>query len=301
MFRPRGRKIFRPRSVARPESENPATAIPFTAITRQERNTIMKPCCFDELPHQLTLRNRHAQRLAWRLGLSPKPARRFGTEDLPPTLCQRVVAAERRLALAQMRLFLDALERGDEVLFVTVCRPEWTCDKGKLTPALIQEVRNWMSRRARNLSRHGRQRMLGFVDIAWNDRTAVNQASHWSVHAHVLIVIEGCQRGSSRLCRAAFRCSSDGERVNTPVMVKRLKTELDVLVVGQYNSRALLLEHHQRRRSYVDRLGVSQTRDTKLTVTQAIELASVVHQLGPKRFWILSGLRRKFGKIEKHG
>lgn len=261
----------------------------------------MKPCCFDELPHQLTLRNRHAQRLAWRLGLSPKPARRFGTEDLPPNLCQRVVASERRLALAQMRLFIDALERGDEVLFLTVCRPEWTCGKGELNATIVQEVRNWMSRRARNLSRHGRQRMLGFVDIAWNDRTAVNQTSHWSVHAHVLVVIEGCRRGSRRLCRSAFRCISDSERVIRPIMVKRLTTELDVFRVCQYNSRALLLEHHQRRRSYLDRYEMVQTRDVKLTVSQAVELASVVHELGPKRFWILSGLRRRFGTVEEHG
>lgn len=261
----------------------------------------MKTCCFDELPHQLTLRNRYAQRIAWRLGLSPKPARRSGAEDIPPNLCQRVVAAERRLALAQMRLFIDALERGDEVLFLTVCRPEWTCDAGKLDASMIQEVRNWMSRRARNLSRHGRQRMLGFVDIAWNDRTAVNQTSHWSVHAHVLVVIEGCRQASRRLCRSAFRCIGECERVNKPIVIKRLASDLDVLRVCQYNSRALLLEHHQRRRSYLDRNKIAQTRDTKLTVSQAVELASVVHQVGPKGFWILSGLRRKFGTIEKHG
>lgn len=256
---------------------------------------------YDELPHQLTIRNRHAQRIAWRLNLSPKPASRFGAEDIPPNLCQRVVAAERRLAFAQILRFVDALERGDQVVFLTICRPEWTCDAGKLDASMITEVRNWMSRRARNLARHGRQRMIGVVDIAWNDRSAVGQVSHWSVHAHVLVIIEGKGSGVRDLCRAAFACAGDKAWVDKPIYAKVLKTDLDVLRVGQYNSRALLLEHLQRRRSYVDRLGVSQTRDTKLTVAQAMELATVVHQLGPKGFWILSGLRRKFGTIEKHG
>ncbi|HYC68897.1 hypothetical protein [Brevundimonas sp.] len=255
----------------------------------------------DELPHELTRRNREAQRIAWRLGLSPKPARRFGTEELPPNLCQRLVAAERRLAVAQVYRFIDALERGDEVIFLTVCRPEWTCAEGELSTRLICDVRGWMSRRARNLARYGQQRMMGFVDVAWNDRSAVGEVSHWSVHAHVLLVVEGVREGARQLCRSAFSCDGDGDRVLKPIVAKTLSTDLDVFRVGRYNSRALLLEHHQRRRSYRDRNGVAQTRDTKLTVTQAVELAAVVHRLGPKRFWILSGLRRKFGEIQANG
>lgn len=254
----------------------------------------------DELPYELTRRNREAQRIAWRLGLSPKPSRSFGAEDLPPTLCQRVVAAERRLALAQVYRFIEALERGDEVVFLTVCRPEWTCGEGGLTAKQVGDVRNWMSRRARNLSQYGQQRMMGFVDVAWNDRTAVGEVSHWSVHAHVLIVVEGLKKGAPELCRSAFNCAGDGERVLKAVFARSLRTDLDILRVGQYNSRALLLEHHQRRRSYRDRNGVAQTRDTKLTVAQSVELAAVVHQVGPKGFWILSGLRRKFGEIQAH-
>lgn len=256
---------------------------------------------YDELPYELTRRNREAQRIAWRLGLSPKPIGAFGPEDLPPSLCQRVVADERRLAFVRVRRFIEALERGDEVIFLTVCRPEWTCEEGELSAKHIGEVRAWMSRRARNLSRYGQQRMMGFVDVAWNDRTAVGGDSHWAVHAHVLVTIEGVAGGTRRLCRSAFDCAGDGERVLKPVVAKRLSTDLDVLRVGQYNSRALLLEHHQRRRTYRDRNGIAQTRDAKLTVAQSVELAAVVHELGPKGFWILSGLRRKFGEIQNHG
>lgn len=254
---------------------------------------------YDETPHELTQRNRDAQRLAWRLGLAPKPAPRFGTEVLPPNLCQRIVAAERRLALTQVFRFINALERGEEVMFLTVCRPEWTCLAGNLTADRVRDVRDWMSRRARNLARHGQQRMLGFVDIAWNDRTAVGQVSHWSVHAHVMVRIEGVRTGTRKLYRAAFQCDGDGDRVQKPIVVKPLATDVDIWRVGWYNSRALLLEHHQRRRSYIDHHGVAQTRDTKLTVAQAVELAAVVNELGPKGFWILSGLRRQFGQIQE--
>lgn len=253
----------------------------------------------DELPYELTRRNRDAQRLAWRLGLAPRPSRRFGTEDVPVNLCQRRVAEERELATERVRDFVDALEAGGQVIFVTVCRPEWTCAEGQLSPERIAEVRHWMSRRARNLARLGQQRMIGFVDIAWNERASVGKVSHWSVHAHCLIYVED-QPNIRAEVRTAFRCTSDNDRVLKPVVVKSPSSDLDVLRISYYNSRSLLLEHQQQRRSYRDAAGVAQTRDAKLATKHAVELASVVNQVGPQSFWILSGYRRKFGKIVKH-
>ena len=245
-------------------------------------------------------RNKHALKLAKKLGLVTASGISSGAEQLPQSLCQAVVASERMLAQEAMKRFAYAADEGQTVLFLTICRPEWTCDAGQLSPALISEVRNWMSRRARNLTVHGQQRMLGFVDIAWNDRSAIGLSSHWNVHAHVLFLIENNPPTPRRSVRSAFRCQGDGDRVAKPVYVRQARAGLDVFRVGEYNSRALLLEHHQRRRSYVDRNGQLQTRDMVLASAQAQELAAVVHQLGPQKFWILSGLRRKHGQIMLH-
>lgn len=250
---------------------------------------------YDSQPDHILERNRRARRVAVKLGLVTKG----GAESLPKNLCQRVVAQERALADVATRAFMHAVRRRKFVWFVTVCRPEWTCAAGELSEELVREVRNWMSRRARNLSVFGEQRMLGFVDIAWNDRSATGGVSHWSVHAHVLIMVVGA-RVSKGDVRKAFACTGDGDRVRKPVVVKRPKTDADVLKVSEYNSRSLLLEHLQRRRSYYDRDGRLQSRDTSLSVAQLMEFAQLMSAAGPQRFWILSGFRRKLGSVVVH-
>lgn len=254
----------------------------------------------DYRPGAIARRNKYAIRCAKKLGLVTAAGIQSGAETLPATLCQSLVASERLLARAALLKFGVAADEGQTVLFITVCRPEWTCDAGQLSGAMVSDVRNWMSRRARNLAEHGQQRMLGFVDIAWNDRSAIGRSSHWSVHAHVQLMFDHTPAKPLSLVRRAFRCGADGDRVRRAVHIRKPPTGLDVVTIGEYNSRALLLEHHQRRRSYVDRNGQLQTRDMVLASAQAQELAAVVHQLGPQKFWILSGLRRKHGQIMLH-
>ena len=93
--------------------------------------------------------------IAERNNAAKKVARQIGVisdEDgveLPPSLCQRVVARERELAQQAMRPFYSRLENNRSVYFVTVCRPEWTCEAGELTAEHVREVSAWMSRRAR--------------------------------------------------------------------------------------------------------------------------------------------------------
>ena len=244
---------------------------------------------YDYQPHRIAERNRHAKRVAVQLGLVSKT----GVEKLPQNLCQKNVAKERALADAPTRVFIDAARNGKPVWFVTICRPEWTCGAGELTEELIQDVRNWMSRRARNLSAFGKQRMLGFVDIAWNDRSATGGDSHWNVHAHVLIIVDGDEKVLNRDIRKAFACAGDGDRVRKPVFLKRPPSEEHVLKISEYNSRSLLLEHFQCRRSYYGKDGRLQSRDTKLSLTRQLEFAKLMNSLGPQRFWILSGFRRK--------
>ena len=245
----------------------------------------------------IATRNKKAAKVARLLGLmsqSPKA-------ELPPTLCQREVARERKLAQRAMRRFYRWLERGRLVHFVTICRPEWTCESGELTPELIRQVRAWMARRARNLSRYGQQRLMGFVDVAWNDRSALGGTGHWDVHAHVLVYVVGVNpRDQKGILRVAFACSGDGDRVMKPLVIKRPPTDDDLLRVSEYNSRALLLEHHQLRRSFIAKDGRPDTRDLPLKSVELAELAKVVHKLGPKPFWILSGLRRKHGRVLRH-
>lgn len=242
-------------------------------------------------------RNKRAKEVARQLGV-------IGVQSdavVPPSLCQKVVARERELAQQVMRRFYRRLEKGHSVHFVTVCRPEWTCGAGELTADHVRQVRAWMSRRARNLSQFGQQRMMGFVDIAWNDRSAVGGVGHWDVHAHVLVYVIGLGfRDQKAQLLKAFACQGDGDRVKRPLVIKAPPTDLDLLKISEYNSRALLLEHYQRRRSYVGKSGRLDTRDLPLKKAQLLELASVVNRLGPQSFWILSGLRRKHGNIMKH-
>lgn len=253
---------------------------------------------FDALPHQLAWRNREAQRVAHQLGLAPAPIV-SGPEQLPINLCQRRVAAERQLADARLIDFIKARSAGSEVVFVTVCKPEWTCAGGQLSTLVIAEARAWMSRRARSLARYGHQRMLGFIDIAWNDRSAVGGTSHWSIHVHCLIFVEGRAR-CRELVAKAFACRSDGDRVLKPVVRKYPATRADLSRVSFYNSRSLLLHHNQRRQSYINSRGVACVRDTKLRTYEILELATVVNHLGPQAFWVLSGYRRKQGAIHLH-
>ncbi len=245
--------------------------------------------------------------VAERNNAAKKVARQIGVisdedgAELPPSLCQRVVARERELAQQAMRPFYSQLENNRSVYFVTVCRPEWTCEAGELTAEHVREVSAWMSRRARNLSQFGQQRMMGFVDIAWNDRSAVGGAGHWDVHAHVLIYVDGLGRRRQKAqIKKAFACCGDDDRVMRPLVVKTPPTDIDLLNVSEYNSRSLLLEHHQRRRSYIGKDGRRKTRDAPLRKAELAELAKVVNQLGPRPFWILSGLRRKHGEILYH-
>ncbi|MNY46163.1 hypothetical protein D3C86_1813190 [compost metagenome] len=119
------------------------------------------------------------------------------------------------------------------------------------------------------------------------------------MHTHFLLIVEA-GGASEEDVRNAFFCCGDGDRVIRPVVIKRPPTDLDVVKLGEYNSRALVLEHHQGRRSYVDREGRLATRDTPLNVAQLNEFAQLMHDLGPQRFWVLSGLRRKHGRIQRH-
>lgn len=243
--------------------------------------------------------NLYAVKAAKRLGLPVM--KRAGFESPPQELCQLAVAHERAVARVASRRFRTATSKGRSVYFLTVCRPEWTCDAGSLSPTMVRDVVQWMTRHARNLSKTAQHRMMGFVDIAWNDRSGVEEDSHWCVHAHAIIRLKLSSRyDAERPIKRAFACRGDAIRVKRPVHLARLATSDDVSRVTEYCSRAILLKFNRGRWSYVSEAGERGTRKVSLPTARQLEIDRVISQIGPRGFWILSGLRRKGDVIDLH-
>jgi hypothetical protein len=254
----------------------------------------------DSHPKNIRLRQQRAAELAIKLGLVSARDIQSRFQSIPLNLCQKRVAQERMIAHNYVRQFVRKL-RDQEVFFVTVCRPEWTCGEGELSAALVREVRDWITRRARNLANHGQQRLLGYVDISWNDQARVGTESHWSVHAHFLVTIDTPpEYNSKRLIRATFKCAGDGEKVRRPLKVQRPLTAARVRGANDYASRALLLDIDRSRCSHTLADGTLQTTDYNLTARRELEYAKFLSDVGPRPFLILSGLRRQGSRIVRH-
>lgn len=252
----------------------------------------------------------HGFEVQWRQKLAARSARRIGEATysdvrawkpaLVDNLCQYRVRTERMVAQQASECFFDAQNAGFRVYQVTVCHPDWYVPAGQLSVDDINQVREWMTRRARALSVYGQQRMLGFVDVAWDDRTAIGGVAQWCVHAHCLTTVEKRGVGKRRI-RPVFRTPPPPNALgNQPLKIQRLRTDLDILRVREYGSRCLLL-HHQQHRIRYHREGKSPgARDRNLSAARDKELTSVVNQLGPRPFWILSGLRRRADGVRLH-
>jgi hypothetical protein len=65
---------------------------------------------------------------------------------------------------------------------------------------------------------------------------------------------------------------------------------------GYYASRALLLEFDRRRWSS----SKGHTKDVALRRNQQNEITRLMQRIGPRPFWILSGLRRRGDRIVRH-
>lgn len=244
---------------------------------------------FDSQPAELEWRQNQAIRVARALGLMPRlPG--YRKESVPENLCQHRVNAERRLARwACHKMIASKRKNGGRLLWVTVARPEWTADRGKLGPELVHAARDWATRHARNLPRYGRYKMLGFVDVAWNNRSAVLGRSHWSVHVHFLLLVQFDQPYCVRkVVRHVFDCDGDEELVLKPLVIKEAHTPAGAI---DYASRALLLKLDRHRSTYSTEIG-QNTRDGYLSGDLAMEVEALVATLGPRPFWILSGIRR---------
>lgn len=250
----------------------------------------------DKTRAEIAAHNRHALKLATRLGL-----RQVGDRHPPRNLCQRFVATEQRVADVAIRRFKRAARRNRNVYLLSVCRKEWSCPAGSLSPALIKQVREWMSRRARRLAAFGQQRMLGFVDIAWNDRSAVDEPSHWAVHAHVIIRLKVAARYDAELMiKEAFACPGDPVFVRKTVDVPRLATEDDVQRASDYCAKAMELGLNRGRWSFVNKKGHRDAKKVSVPRKRELEVAKVFSAIGPQQLWILSGLRRHGDTIKLH-
>ncbi|RYG87039.1 MAG: hypothetical protein EON59_08500 [Alphaproteobacteria bacterium] len=255
----------------------------------------------DYCNREILRRQKLAARAARRLGLVSIKTVKSKDPELPPNLCQHVVARERLLSQKAVKLFYKAQKDGTKVFFVTIIRPEWTRRSRDLKASIVKEVRDWTSRRARALAKHGQQRVLGFVDVAWDDRSAVNEPSRWSVHVHLIVCVEAKrQKSAESWIRSAFNAIDPSGIIHTPVKVKRLKRDTDIMRASEYASRALLMDKLPHRRTYRDDLGERKVRKQTLPAKFDKELSSMVHILGPKAFWVLSGFRRQGDAIVLH-
>lgn len=239
-------------------------------------------------------RQQGAEQAAVRLGLLPR-TRHSSRLPVPMNLCQFAVHEERQRAQWVCDQLVAAKDRrGGELYFVTVARPEGTALQHQLKPDLIHQERDWVSRRLRNLGGFGHYRAIGFVDLAWNERSAISATSHWSVHAHIVVYVrfaEAYREGD--VLHHVFNCESDNDRVIRPVVVKPIH---DTPGVMDYCSRALLLRLPRQRRTY--KAGSTQnTVDEYLTAALKLEHEALVANLGPRPFWILSGIRRYGEKL----
>lgn len=237
----------------------------------------------------LERRQSEALRAALRLDLMPKglPAR---SAQVPYNLCQYAAQKERHYARQVChKLIRSRRLKGGALNLVTIARPEWTVLADGLTPGLVHEVREWTSRRARNLTRFGRYRAIGFVDIAWNERSAVSETSHWSVHAHILVLVQFVEDyDTHQVLRHVFGCEEDGDRVSMAIDVQLAHTPPTAM---DYCSRALLMNLPRQRWSYLTDKG-RNTWDQFLPRALQREFEALVAKMGPKPFWILSGIRR---------
>jgi len=250
----------------------------------------------DQTRAEIAAHNRHALKLATLLGL-----RQIGDQHPPRNLCQRFVATEQCIADVATKRFKRAARKNRNVYLLSVCRKEWSCPAGSLSPALIKQVKEWMSRRARRLAAYGQQRMLGFVDIAWNDRSGVGEPSHWAVHAHVIIRLKIAARYDAELMiKEAFACRADPIFVQKPVLVARLSTEDDVQRASDYCAKAMQLDLYRGRWSYMSKKGRRDTRKVSIPRAREREVAKVFSEIGPQKLWILSGLRRSGDKVDLH-
>lgn len=255
------------------------------------------------------LRDYHTFEVQWRQKLAARSARRIGVAtysdvrafkpQLPESLCQYRVRSERVLAQQASQCFFEALQVHLPVYQITVCHPGWYVPAGQLSVDDIHRVRGWMTRRARALSVYGQQRMLGFVDVAWDDETAVGGVARWCVHAHCLLTVENHSIGEETI-RPVFRTPPAATPSKTPVMFQLLKEDLDVQGAREYHSRALLLHHEQHRIQYPRPGRQPGRKDRNLSAARDSELTLVVHQLGPRPFWIMSGLRRGADGVRLH-
>jgi hypothetical protein len=249
--------------------------------------------------HEVQQRQWRAARTARRLGLIDLNERRSFHPRLPKNLCQYEVRAERSLADASPTCFFEALERRHRVYLLTVVHPDWFVEGGKLSPDDFRGVRNWISRRARSLQLLGQQRLLGCVDIAWEDRRALGGQALWSVHAHALVCVEA--RGVRKEeIRPMFHAPPLPPGSGASVQLKRLRTDLDVLLAREYATRAMLLHCGQYRSHYLSADGQPACRKRDLPTAQDTELAQVLMEMGPRGRWLLSGLRMGAEGIRIH-
>lgn len=210
---------------------------------------------------------------------------------------------ERALMQGLSRYFVSAMEDGQHVFFVTVCHPDWIRKRGKLSAALVGQVRAWLARRARRLSKHGQQRLVGAVDVAYNDKRAMGLGRYWCVHGHFLMAIPAASADDARaLIRDAFNCPSDN-RISRAVDVRALAGPEDVEKTLRYASGAFALHdentnsppRHRRLMSWT--LGSLYPAKAKLPLQRRREFTRLMNELGPSKFWVLSGLRRRGNNI----
>lgn len=249
--------------------------------------------------YEVQERQRRAARTARRLGLIDLDERRSFHPRLPKNLCQYEVREERSLADAGSVCFFQALERGYLVYQLTIIHPHWFVEGGKLSPDDFRRVRNWVSRRARALQLLGQQRLLGCIDIAWEDRRALGGQALWSVHAHALLCVEK-EGVRKEQIRPMFNAPPLPPGSGASVQLKRLRTDLDVLLSREYATSAMLLHRGQHRSHYLRSDGQPDVRKRGLSTAQDTELAQVLMQMGPRGRWLLSGLRLGAGGIRIH-
>lgn len=262
---------------------------------------VRRPYDFDE--HIIKERQQHALRLERRALRQPKRKFRYFAEEAPSrNICPRHAADERLLAEAVTERLSSEVEAGRLVgYFVTLVLPDWQYEGGTIPPESVSQIAAWVSRRARNLAPLGQWRLIGFVDITWNDRSDRGELSFWQLHAHFSVFVPvGADRRIRAAIRAAFKPPpADATTFGVPrvqCQIKPLRTPDDVRRVGYYASRALQLELNRRR--FSPRQGAPKNVD--LTRHQQDEMTHLFLRLGPRRFRILSGLRQRGGRIVRH-
>lgn len=214
---------------------------------------------------------------------------------LPPNLEPELGIAERRRMHVAMKYFEAAFWAEETVLHLTWCPAEFYFRPGELDAEVVLRFGRTASRRARSLPACKR-RVIGAIDISFNKELGL-----WCVHLHALVAVRGySKKAIKRAVEAAFgpgKLKFPELAGLKPRKAPVIRNEEHLFNTFSYVSGCVVLvDHNENQRR--DRRMRSRPEGSKFSSKTMLpgelqdELTRVYADLGPRRFWVLSGFRR---------